>query len=76
MVVVVVVPVVEPLAVPMPQADEMAPTPRPVTPSMPSARRDGWDFLKPVSRLKLPPVEEAKPKPPTSDANRNASNFP
>jgi pimeloyl-ACP methyl ester carboxylesterase len=37
----------------MPHADESLPTPRPVK-EPPSAKRDEWDFLKPIDRLPPP----------------------
>jgi hypothetical protein len=59
-------------------AEEVAPTPRPVMPRA-ASHRPGWDFLKPVSRLRIPgapdpsvPKEEPKPKQP--DPERIAQN--
>jgi hypothetical protein len=47
--------------------EEEAPTPRPVTPQT-TQKPSAWDFLHPVSRLRLPPepanVPEKKPAPP------------
>jgi hypothetical protein len=48
----------------MPPALEETPTPRPVMPRS-AARRDDWDFLKPVSRMRLPPATEEPTAPPT-----------
>lgn len=42
----------------MPPADETAPTPRPVMPQS-SAKRDEWDFLKPVSHVTYDPKASA-----------------
>lgn len=64
------VPAVPSIEEPPPAPGEEAPTPRPVPP--PAARsRDEWDFLKPVSRLRIPatigPEEESKPAAPASE---------
>lgn len=49
-----------PIEMAPPEEPELGPTPRPVKiPQITS--RDGWDFLKPVSRLRLPEFKE-KPK--------------
>jgi hypothetical protein len=54
------VPVVQPEET-MPPALEETPTPRPLQLPRAAARKDAWDFLKPVSILHMPkPVEERK----------------
>jgi hypothetical protein len=53
------VPVPPATAPTMPPADETAPTPRPVQAQKP-APRDEWDFLKPVSRLERPKINDQR----------------
>jgi hypothetical protein len=61
-----------PAAAPMPPAADDEPTPRPVT-AQPAARRDAWDFLKPVSNLHMPPApDKSKEQKPAVDPERIA----
>jgi hypothetical protein len=63
------VPVTEPQLPPPPPPGEEAPTPRPVK-ARAVARKDGWDFLKPVARLSKWPAEAVgeQPSPPQPPA--------
>jgi hypothetical protein len=46
----------------LPNTDEEAPTPRPVTLGVP-ARHDEWDFLKPTASIAGQPEPDAPPAP-------------
>lgn len=65
------VPVVMPKEEPLPPQLEEAPTPRPVQPQS-SKQRDEWDFLKPVSQLKMPGSEPATNEPPVAKPARDS----